>query len=70
MAKISLTNEQLNEKVKVTCYNRTKVYTRKDAIKFFRDGIIACDPESSECDRYQNIYVGLLAGKMEVSDLN
>jgi hypothetical protein len=67
---MKLTKSQMNETVKVTCYGKTKEYKRSDAIKFFREGIIACDPDSSECDRYENIYCQLMAGSIHASDEN
>jgi hypothetical protein len=65
---MKLTKKQLEEKVKVICYGEEKTYTRKKAIEFFRRGIICCDPNSSECERYMNIYAHLMAGAMVAKD--
>ena len=35
-----LTKKQQEETVKVTCYGKTKAYKRKDAIAFFREGML------------------------------
>lgn len=61
-----LTKKQLNEKVKVTCYRRTEVMTRKKAIDEFYEGMIFCD--GSEAERYTTIYLQLMEGRMECSD--
>ena len=64
-----LTKAQMQEPVKVTCYGKEKNYkSRDEAICFFRKGIISCDPDSSECDRYMNIYCQLMAGSTDVND--
>lgn len=63
-----LTKKQQEETVKVTCYGKTKAYKRKDAIAFFREGMLCCDPESSEFSRYEHIHSHLMAGALEVSD--
>lgn len=38
--------------VLVTCYGNTKEYTRQEAIDFFTEGMLWCDPGSSEFSRY------------------
>jgi hypothetical protein len=53
--------------VKVTCYGTTKEYERQDAIKKFLEGMMFC--EGSERERYVNIYLGLMKGCKEVSDV-
>lgn len=63
-----LSSEQMNERVAVTCYKKTKSYLRSKAIDYFRRAILACDPDSSECDRYTNIYCQLMGGETEISD--
>lgn len=67
MAK-KLTKAQMAEKVTVVCYGKKKTYIRKDAIEFFKNGILCCDPDSSECERYINIYSHLTAGAMIAKD--
>ena len=52
--------------VKITCYGKTEMMTRADAIKLYREGVACC--EGSERDRYTNILIGLLNGDTEVSD--
>ena len=63
-----LTTAQMNEQVTVTCYGNKKQYTRKNALDFFRRAILNCDPDSSESDRYQGIYIQLVDGKIDVTD--
>jgi hypothetical protein len=70
MKRNSLTKEQLNETVKVTCYGETKSYKRSKALDFFLKGMNICDPDSSEYERYENIYWQLREGEMEASDMN
>ena len=60
----------MNEQVTVTCYGNKKQYTRKNALDYFRRAILACDPDSSESDRYQGIYIQLVNGETNVSDEN
>lgn len=55
--------------VKVTCYGETKVYPNaQEAIDFFREGMLWCDPNSSEFSRYATIVSRLMCGDIEVSD--
>lgn len=46
--------------VVITVYGETKTYERKDAIRFFREGMLAC--EGSEQDRYCEITFDLQEG--------
>lgn len=56
-------------KVKVTCYGQTKTYTTaKKAIKEFMEGMLWCDPNSSEYARYAIIVHRLMCGETEVND--
>lgn len=52
--------------VKVTCYGKTEVWEREEAIKFFLDGARYCD--GSEHERYFNIYCQLLDGAKTARD--
>ena len=52
--------------VTVLCYNKEKQYTRAEALKEFREGMIYCD--GSERDRYTSVYLGLEAGLSYVDD--
>ena len=63
-----LTKKQMAEQVTVTCYRQTEKMTRKEAVKFYMDGMMGCDPGSSECARYTSIYFQLLDGLTEVTD--
>ncbi len=54
--------------VRITCYGKTKVMSRNDAIRLYSVAAASCDPGSSECGRYKNILCGLYEGKKEVSD--
>lgn len=51
--------------VTITCYGRTKTYTRKEATKKFLEGMMMC--EGAERDRYTNIYLDLLDGKKNIN---
>lgn len=53
-------------KVKITCYNKTEVMDRKEAITFYLDCMR--NSEGSERDRYTNIYMQLLDGCTECCD--
>ena len=56
------------DSVKVTCYGTTKVWdNREDAIKEFHEGMMCC--EGSERERYTNIYLQLIDGCTECSDV-
>lgn len=59
---------KMTDKVKVTCYGQTKEYTRKQALKEFREAI-RCS-EGSERDRYVNIVCQLEDGETECNDLD
>lgn len=67
--KVRFSADELNEKVKVTCYRETKEMARGSAINFYSKGMCACDPNSSEYDRYCSIVSQLLERKTEVDDL-
>lgn len=59
-------HDQLDDIVTITCYNKTEKMKRRDAIKLYADGMACC--EGSERDRYTEIYMQLIAGKMECYD--
>ena len=63
-----LTKKQMAEQVTVTCYRQTETMTRKEAIDFYREGMMSCDPGSSECGRYTSIFFQLMEGLTEVTD--
>lgn len=63
-----LTKKQMDEQVRVTCYRKTKTMTRREALKFYQDGMMSCDPCSSECERYTTIVCRLMDGLTEASD--
>ncbi len=52
---------KMTDIVKITCYGKTKEYTRKQALKEFREAIRCC--EGSERDRYVNIVCQLEDGE-------
>lgn len=53
--------------VKVTCYGKEKVYDdRQEAIDFFMMGVASS--EGSERNRYTEILIDLLSGKIDCSD--
>jgi len=56
----------LDDIVTITCYNKTEQMKRGDAIKFYAEGMNCC--EGSERDRYTNIYMQLMDGRMECYD--
>ena len=57
------------EPVTVTCYDKTEQYpSAKAAIDYFNEGLLYCDPESSEADRYQTIIDKLSMGETIVDD--
>ena len=57
------------QKVIVTCYGESKEFaTANKAINFFTLAVNGCDPQSSECGRYQRILNRLYAGQRVVSD--
>ena len=56
-------------KVIVTCYGERKEFeTASKAINFFTLAVNGCDPQSSECGRYQRILNRLYSGQRIVSD--
>jgi hypothetical protein len=61
------TKKQLQEEVKVTCYRQTETMTRGEAIREYYEAMLYC--EGSEGERYTNIYLQLMEGLTEVSDL-
>lgn len=63
----NLTKKQLNEQVNIICYNQQETMTRKEGIEKYLEGVCCC--EGSERDRYLNIYLDLIEGKMTASDL-
>ena len=55
--------------VTVTCYGETKVFkSKKKAIEFFEEGMMWCDPNSSEFSRYATIVMKLKCGMTNVDD--
>ena len=53
------------QKVIVTCYGESKEFaTASKAIHFFTLAVYGCDPQSSECGRYQRILNRLYAGEL------
>lgn len=52
--------------VEITCYGKTEMMERNEAIRFYREG--ADCSEGSERERYVNILFGLMDGLSEVSD--
>lgn len=64
-----IANRKKAQKVIVTCYGERKEFaTASKAINFFTLAVNGCDPQSSECGRYQRILNRLYAGQMVVSD--
>ena len=55
--------------ITVICYGQKKVFeTKEDAIRFFEEGMMFCDPFSSEFARYGNIVFRLKNGEVFVVD--
>ena len=55
--------------VTVTCYGKKQVFkSRKKAIEFFEEGMMWCDPGSSEFSRYASIVMQLKNGMTDVTD--
>lgn len=64
-----IANRKKAQKVIVTCYGERKEFaTASKAINFFTLAVNGCDPQSSECGRYQRILNRLYAGQHIVSD--
>ena len=63
-----LTKKQMAEQVRVTCYRKTETMTRGEALAYYQEGMMCCDPGSSECQRYTTIVCRLMDGLTEVSD--
>jgi hypothetical protein len=62
-------NHKKARRVIVTCYGTRKEFeSASKAINFFTLAVNGCDPQSSECGRYQKILNQLYAGKRIVSD--
>lgn len=58
------TNPKLMDAVTVVCYNQREDFkTREQAIKKYTAAVNGCDPNSSECARYNAILNQLYAGK-------
>lgn len=55
-----------NDIVSIRCYNSVEKMRRKEAIKFYHEGMMCC--EGSEQDRYTTIYFQLLEGRKFCSD--
>lgn len=56
----------MDDIVTVTCYGKTEVMTRREALAEYLEGIRCC--EGSERERYDSIYCQLLDGATDVSD--
>ncbi len=57
------------KRVTVTCYGQRQEFENTSkAINFFTLAVNGCDPQSSECGRYQRILNRLYAGERIVSD--
>lgn len=56
-----------NDIVTIHVYNKVKKMTRKEAIVKYLEGMREC--EGSERERYTNIYLDLIDGKMECFDI-
>lgn len=58
------TNPKLMDSVTVICYNQREDFkTRDQAIKKYTAAVNGCDPNSSECARYNAVLNQLYAGK-------
>ena len=69
IAEQMIANRKKAQKVIVTCYGESKEFdTASKAINFFTLAANGCDPQSSECGRYQRILNRLYAGQRVVSD--
>lgn len=58
--------EKEADMVKITCYNKTEMMERQEAIRFYRE--CADNSEGSERERYVTILFGLMDGLNEVGD--
>ena len=57
------------EKITIKLYGDTKTFnSRQEALNYIQEAISYCDPNSSECQRYYNIYQQLKSGKSSCSD--
>ena len=61
-------NKVEDDIVLVTCYGDTKEYNREEAIDFFKEGMLWCDPGSSEYSRYAMIVDQLESGSTHACD--
>lgn len=61
-----LSQSKLNELVSVTCYRKTEKMTRREALRFYYEGM--CCSEGSEHERYETIFFQLMQGRRIVSD--
>lgn len=62
----NLTEEKLNERVMVTCYNDTETLTRGEALDKYFEGAVECD--GCESERYFSIVMQLLEGHVHCCD--
>ena len=61
-----LLESKMSENVKITCYNKTRTMTRREAMEFYYEGM--CCSEGSEHERYETIFFQLMTGHTECSD--
>ena len=54
--------------VKINCYYKEKEMPREQAIKFYMNCLLGCDPQSSEAGRYVCVLQGLQSGLKVVFD--
>ena len=55
----------MNDLVTIICYRTTETRNRSDAIRFYTEGVIAC--EGAERDRYADILSALIAGETVIN---
>lgn len=61
--------KNMKKQIKVTCYNKDYFFdSRKKAIAHFKEGMMWCDPYSSEHERYEMIVDQLKNGQMVATD--
>lgn len=69
LAEQMIARRNMANRVIVTCYGKRREFeTASKAINFFTLAVNGCDPQSSECGRYQRILNRLHAGQRIVSD--
>ena len=57
------------KKIKVVCYKEEKWFdSKEEAIRYFEQGMMSCDPFSSEWMRYADIVAQLQNGKTFATD--